>query len=107
MSSYRVADRKDSRALAEFLSQEGQVLLPMVQLIEQSERAVDELIDLTGRATVEAVLRMSAQEVAGPKHPGKSGGAIRWHGRQQGVIALADRKVRVQKPRLRRNDAEV
>jgi putative transposase len=102
MSDYQITDRKDSRALAEFLSQEGQLLLPMVQLIEQAEMAVDELIELSGRATLEAVLQMSAQEVAGPKHPGTSRGAIRWYGRQQGVIALADRKVRIQKPRLRR-----
>ena len=33
MSEYQVADRKDSRALTEFLSREGQILLPMVQLV--------------------------------------------------------------------------
>ena len=102
MSEYQVADRKDSRALTEFLSREGQILLPMVQLIEQAEMAVDELIGVAGRATLEAVLQMSAQEVAGPKHPGKAGGPIGWHGQQDGVISLSDRKIRVRKPRLRR-----
>ena len=111
MSEYQVADRKDSRALTEFLSREGQILLPMVQLIEQAEMAVDELIGVAGRATLEAVLQMSAQEVAGPKHPGKAGGPIGWHGQQDGVISLSDRKIRVRKPRLRRkgqsDDAEM
>ena len=48
--SYQVAEEKDSQALAEFLAQEGQFLLPMVQLIEDAELAVDDLIDVMGRA---------------------------------------------------------
>lgn len=99
---YQIADRKDSRALAEFLSGEGQALLPMLELIEQAEMAVDELIDVAGRATIEAVLTLSARELAGPKHPGKkAGGAVGWHGQQNGVVSLAERKLRISKPRLR------
>ncbi len=101
-AAYQIADRKDSRALAQFLSSEGQALLPMLELIEQAEMAVDELIDVAGRATIEAVLTLSAQELAGPKHPGKrTGGNIGWHGEQDGVVSLAERKVRISKPRLR------
>jgi len=62
--------------LTEFLSRNGQALLPMVDLIEQSRLAVDELIDVAGRATIEAVLELSAAQVAGPRTPvvgGKSG----------------------------------
>jgi hypothetical protein len=81
------------------LSKEGQLLLPMLELIEQAEMAVDELIDVMGRATIEAVLTLSAQQIAGPKEPGKAGGAIRWHGTQKGVVALSERKLRVSKPR--------
>ena len=85
----QITDRRDSRALARFLSGEGQALLPMLELIEQAEMAVDELIDVAGRATIEAVLTLSAQELAGPKHPGKrAGGAIGWHGQQKGVVSL-------------------
>jgi transposase-like protein len=102
-AAYRIADRKDSRALAQFLSGEGQALLPMLELIEQAEMAVDELIDVAGRATIEAVLTLSAQEVAGPKHPGQRiSGDIGWHGEQNGVVSLAERKLRIRKPRLRR-----
>lgn len=99
---YQVADRGDSRALAEFLSKDGQLLLPLLELIEKAEGAVDELIDVAGRATIEAVLTLSAQQVAGSKHPGQANGEIRWHGRQGGIVALSDRKLRVTKPRLRR-----
>jgi len=102
-AEYQITDRRDSRALARFLSGEGQALLPMLKLIEQAEMAVDELIDVAGRATIEAVLTLSAQELAGPKHPGKKAdGAIGWHGQQDGVVSLAERKLRISKPRLRR-----
>jgi len=89
--------------LSEFLAREGQFLLPMLDLITQAEMAVDEVIDVAGRATIEAVLTLSAQELAGAKHPGRKGESdIRWHGRQKGVVCLAERKLRVDRPRLRR-----
>ncbi len=84
------------------MAKNGQVLLPMVELIEQSKIAVDELIDVLGRAQIEAVLRLSAEGIAGPPHPGKKGGAIGWHGREQGAICLKERKLRVKRPRLRK-----
>jgi transposase-like protein len=88
--------------LSEFLSKDGQLLLPLLELIEKAEVAVDELIDMAGRSTIEAVLTLSAQQVAGAKHPGQENGEIRWHGRQPGLVPLSDRKLRVSKPRLRR-----
>jgi putative transposase len=101
--SYQVVTAKDSRELSEFLAKEGQILLPMLELITQAEMAVDELIDVAGRATIEAILKLSAQEVAGPKHPGrKTAAEVGYHGQQKGVVCLSERKVRVQKPRLRR-----
>jgi len=101
-AEYQVVGRQDKRQLTEFLIREGQFLLPMVKLIEQAEVAVDELIDMMGRASIEAVLELSAMEVAGSKSPGKASGEIRWHGRQPGVVHLAERKLHVDKPRLRR-----
>jgi putative transposase len=100
--AYQITDHKDSEKLARFLAKEGQLLLPMVDLIEQAHLAVDELIDVVGTATVEAVLELSAQQVAGGKRPGKAGGPIGWHGRQRGRVCLSERKLRVRKPRLRR-----
>lgn len=101
MAEYQVATAADKRQLTEFLMREGQFILPMVKLIEQSERAIDELIDVLGRASIEAVLELSAREQAGAKSPGKASGEVRWHGRQEGVVHLAERKLRVSKPRLR------
>jgi putative transposase len=99
--AYQISNRGDSRALSEFLARDGQLLLPMLDLIEQSALAVDDLIDVMGRATIEAVLLLSAEEVAGPRTPGKKGGEVCWYGRQDGVVTLSDRKLRVIKPRLR------
>ena len=87
--------------LAEFLSRNGQVLLPMVDLIEQSRLAVDELIDVAGRATIETVLQLSAEQVAGPRTPGRRREEVGWHGRQRGRVCLKERKLGVSKPRLR------
>src|ERR1700761_8638564 len=61
--------------LSEYLSREGQFLLPMVGLIEQSKMAVEELMDHTGRALIEAILLMSAREIAGSKRQGKRDGS--------------------------------
>jgi len=124
--AYQVIQHTDSKGLAGFLAQEASGLLPIVELIQRTEMAVDELIDAAGRSAIEAVLTLSAQQIAGPKHPGKfipppcadqapdaaesgSQSAVRspsevigWHGRQRGVVRLAERKLRVSKPRLRR-----
>ena len=47
--------------IREFLKREGQFLLPMLELVEQTEVAIDEVIQVMGRATIEAVLEMSAE----------------------------------------------
>lgn len=98
---YQVAGKTDTRKIAEFLSQDGQLLLPFLELICNAEQAVDEVIKVTGKAAVEAILLLSAQQVAGPKQPGKAKD-INWHGWQPGVVSLAERKLRIEKPRLRR-----
>ena len=46
-------------------------------------------------------MRLSAQGVAGGKHQGKKGGKTGWHGTPHGTVYLSDRKLRVNKPRLR------
>ena len=100
--SYQIIDPSNSQALTEALSKNGQLLLPMLKLIEDARMAVDQAIDVSGRATIQALLLLSAQELAGEKHPGKASGDIRWHGTQSGVVHLAERKLRVTKPRLRK-----
>jgi len=87
-----------------FYERNGQLLLPMLDLITQTESAVDEVIDVAGRAAIEAVLLLSAQQIAGEKRPGKKDGPIQWYGSQNGVVCLSDRKLRVHKPRLRHKE---
>jgi putative transposase len=99
---YHIVGKEESQELAKFLAKNGQALLPMVELIEQSKLAVDELMDVLGRAQIEAVLRLSAQGIAGPPHPGKKGGAIGWHGGEEGRVCLKERRLRVRRPRLRK-----
>jgi putative transposase len=99
---YHIVGKGSSEELGRYLGRNGQTLLPMVELIEQSKMAVDELIDVLGRAQVEAVLRLSAERIAGAPHPGKKGGEIGWHGREEGTVCLKERKLRVKRPRLRR-----
>jgi transposase-like protein len=76
----------------------------MMDLIEQSRMACDQLIDVTGRAVLQAVLQLSAAQVAGgPPQQGKrrSAGVV-FYGRQAGQVMLSDRKLQVERPRLRR-----
>lgn len=100
--AYQKSSNLDRRKFAEYLSKDGQLLLPLLELICNTENAIDEVIDLVGRGAIEAILMLSAQQVAGQKQPGKARADIGWHGRQMGVVSLSDRKVRVEKPRLRR-----
>jgi len=65
-TDYQVIDKNDNKKLADFLCQEGQLLLPMVELITEAEMAVDELIDVVCRATIEAVMALSVQSPAPP-----------------------------------------
>ena len=44
--SYTILSKKDSRELTQWLAREGQFLLPMLDLIEQAEAAVDEVFGL-------------------------------------------------------------
>ena len=99
---YQIVSRDGSAALRQFLAKEGAALLPMVTLIEQGQLAVEELVGQLGKAALEAVLAISTEQLAGPPHPGRPGGAIRRHGAQGGVVALGGQRVRVSKPRLRR-----
>ena len=95
--------KANEQKLTQFLSKGGQLLLPMVDLIEQCRMACDELIDVAGRATIQAVLDLSAQQAAGgPRQQGKQrAGEVVWYGRQSGTVMLSDRKLGVQRPRLR------
>ena len=48
------------RTLGRWLTKHGQGLLPLVELVESTKLALEELVDVSGRATIEAVLELSA-----------------------------------------------
>jgi len=102
--TYHIVSRDSKNAAAtleQFANANGQILLPLVELITQARVAVDEVIGTIGRQTIETILTLSAQERAGVRTPGKASGDIRWHGSQPGRVMLADRQMKVQRPRLR------
>ena len=101
---YQIVTRaaKESAAVIEqFCRANGQILLPIVDMIQSASQVVDTVIHEIGVKTLEIILALSAEEVAGPRTPGKASGEIRHHGSQTGRVQLADRKVRVKRPRLR------
>ena len=93
-----------SRELADWLAKDGQLLIPLVELLEKGERAIDEVIDAMGRARVEAVLQMSAEQWRGRRRRGAAVSTGRRAGMavQGGRVALKERQLRVAKPRLRK-----
>jgi transposase-like protein len=93
----------NQKELTIFLTKNGQGLLPMVDLITQCQMACDELISVTGRSVIESVLNLSASQAAGgPAQQGKRRpGEVVFYGRQPGLVMLGDRKLEVERPRLR------
>ena len=99
----RKQGKVNEQELAAFLAKNGQGLLPMVDLIEQCQLACDELIDITGRAAIQAVLQLSAAQVAGgpPQQGKRRSSSVVFYGSQPGQVMLSDRKLQVERPRLR------
>lgn len=95
-------NKKDEKAVKAFFTENGQALLPLVELIEDSRLAVDELIEVSGRVVIETVLKMSVENLTGPSHAGKRGGEVVRYGSQRGTVNLSNRKVKVNRPRLRK-----
>jgi putative transposase len=101
---YQIVTRaaRDSAAVIEqFCRSNGQVLLPLVNLIQSANEVVETVIHEIGVRTLETILVLSAEQVAGPRQPGKARGEVRHYGSQPGRIRLADRKVKLKRPRLR------
>ena len=95
------AGREAAAVIEQFCQANGQILLPIVNLIENASQVVETVIHEIGHQTLEQILVLSAEQVAGPRTPGKASGEIRYHGSQPGRVQLADRQLRVNRPRLR------
>lgn len=102
------AARESAAVIEQFCQANGQILLPIVNLIQNASQVVETVIYEIGHQTLEQILLLSAEQLAGPRTPGKCSGEIRHHGSQPGRVQLADRKVKVKRPRLRhKSEGEV
>ena len=95
------AAQESAAVIEEFCQANGQILLPIVNLIQNASQVVETVIYEIGHQTLEQILLLSAEQVAGARTPGKASGDVRHHGSQPGCVQLADRKVKVKRPRLR------
>lgn len=69
---------KESAAIVErFCKANGKVLLPILGLIESASQIVDTVVHEIGVKTLAGILALSAEQVAGPRTPGKASGDIR------------------------------
>jgi len=99
---YQKGTEEASRALATLFEAHPEAVTPLLNIVVEAQVTMEAFIDVVGRSCLEAVLHLSAAEIAGPPHQGKAGGDILWHGTQTGAVTLSTQKVRVTKPRLRR-----
>lgn len=75
--TYQIVSKEDNEKLREFLFKNGELILPMVELVEQSKLLVDGLIEALGRAGIEAVLRRGNYRMLGYRSAWTDGGG-RW-----------------------------
>jgi transposase-like protein len=95
------AARESATVIEQFCQTNGQILLPIVNLIQNASQVIESVIHEIGHQMLEQILVLSAEQVAGDRTPGKVSGDVRYHGSQAGCVQLADRKVKVKRPRLR------
>ncbi len=83
------------------LAEQELLLVPILELVQNARASIDEMMHGAARRFVEQPLVLSAQEVAGAKHLGRRTGEVLWHGDQPGRVVLAERKLALERPRLR------
>ena len=84
-----------------------EAVVPVLAMIGHAQGSIEELLGKLSQQFIEQLLVLSAESVAGTKHPGRHSGEVVWHGTQRGVVALGNAKLRVQRPRLRNAAGEV
>ena len=78
------AARESAAVIEEFCQTNGQILLPIVNLIQNASQVVETVIHEIGHQMLEQILVLSAEQVAGARTPGKASGDVRHHGSQPG-----------------------
>ena len=108
-STLNSAGKRDLDAmLAQPLVQiDRQVLEPLLESLQNGVAGIEALVSDAAAGFVQQLLLLSAQQIAGERHPGRKAGDIRWHGSQRTSVPIGTHKVRVMKPRLRGDAGEV
>lgn len=109
IAKLRIASKSNVGQLNEqpLFATNPEALLPLLSMIGQAQLSIEDLLGQLSRQFIEQMLVLSAQGVAGAQHKGRHTGEVRWHGTQNGVVALGHAKLRVKRPRLRSASGEV
>ena len=83
------AAREPAAVIEQFRQTNGQILLPIVNLIQNASQVVETVIHEAGPQMLEQIVVPSAEQVAGARTPGKASGEIRRYGSQRGCVQLA------------------
>ena len=103
--SRRSSAKKEERVLSSVPSQQQQVL-PMLEVLVDTEGALHELVVQTGLQVLEALLEQDRVAICGPKSQPQEDRKAYRHGFDQGQLVLGGRKVQVRKPRARTVDGK-
>ena len=80
--------------------------LPLVEVWEELQPAVEHLTGLAGLQIIRAVIEDEVRRRVGPRHqPDPGSSCLRW-GRQPGYVVFAGQKVAVERPRVRTRHGE-
>ena len=80
--------------------------LPLVDVWEELQPAVEHLTGLAGLQIIRAVIEDEVRRRVGPRHqPDRGSSCLRW-GRQPGYVVFAGQKVAVERPRVRTRRGE-
>ena len=109
IAKFHVANKSDIARLnaQPLFAANPEAAFPLLSMIGEARLFIDDLVGQLSRQFIEQRLVLSAQTVAGSRHPGRHAGEVRWHGAQGGVVAVDHSKLHVKRPRLRANGAEV
>ena len=79
----------------QLLTSDRQAALSLLSMIGQARLSIEDLLGRMSRQFIEQLLMMAAVSVAGPKHPGRAAGEVRWHGSQGGLVNIGTAKLKV------------
>jgi putative transposase len=91
----------------QLLASDSPAALSLMSMIGQAKLSIEDLLGKLSRQFIERLLMMAAVSVAGPKHPGRASGEVRWHGSQGGLVNIGTARLKVTRPRLRDGAGEV